>query len=189
MSYGKSAFERGLYSDAIEPFESVLKQDPKHTTAMEYLGRSYEGLNQLSKGLSYYREILQINPRNVNVLCLAASVYGRLHEFTTARKYVYNAQRVDPGNGLPNMIMAEIYENAVTYCSDKRTEKKLTYDDKLVYSFAQDELRKATKDPNYANEANRRIGQFEPLIPTKEDEFMHKNRNKTNDDCYSWINQ
>lgn len=191
MSYGKSAFERGLYGDVVQPFESVLKQDPKHTVAMEYLGRSYEGMNQLSKGLNYYREILQIDPRNVNVLCLAASVYGRLHEFNTARKYVNNAQRVDQGNGLPHMIMAEIYENAVTYCMDKRTGNDLKYDDKLVYSYAVDELKKATKDSNVSGEAKRRINQFEAalLLPSTEDKFMHKNRTTTNDECYSWINQ
>jgi tetratricopeptide (TPR) repeat protein len=188
-TYGVAAFERGLYKDALEPFEAILKKEPKNTMAMEYLGRSYEGLNQLRKALGYYREILQIEPRNVNVLCLTASVYGRLHEFTTARRYVQNAERVDPGNGLPHMIMAEIYENAVTYCTDQRNDQKITYDDKLVYEMAQNELKKATNDTNYANEAKRRIAQFEPLVPTAEDKFMHKNRSNTVEPCYSWISQ
>ena len=189
MEYGKAAFERGLYQEALEPFESVVKADPNNLIALEYMGRSHEGLNQLSRSLTYYKEILQIDARNVNVLCLTAAVYGRLHEFSTARRYMQNAQKVDPGNGLPNMIMAEIYENAVQFCMDQRTDKKLKYDDKLIYKYAQDEMRKATKDPNYASEASRRIKQFEPLVPTKEDIFMYKNRMTTNDPCYSWINQ
>jgi hypothetical protein len=102
---------------------------------------------------------------------------------------VQNAQKIDPGNGLPNMIMAEIYENTIQFCMDKRTDKKLKYDDKLVYKFSQDELKKATKDPNYASEASRRINQLEGLVPSKEDYFMYKNRMATNDPCYSWINQ
>ena len=189
LEYGKAAFERGLYQEALEPFESVVKADPNNLIALEYMGRSHEGLNQLSRSLTYYKEILQIDARNVNVLCLTAAVYGRLHEFSTARRYMQNAQKVDPGNGLPNMIMAEIYENAVQFCMDQRTDKKLKYDDKLIYKYAQDEMRKATKDPNYASEASRRIKQFEPLVPTKEDIFMYKNRMTTNDPCYSWINQ
>jgi tetratricopeptide (TPR) repeat protein len=188
-TYGVAAFERGLYKDALEPFEAILKKEPKNTMAMEYLGRSYEGLNQLSKALGYYREILQIEPRNVNVLCLTASVYGRLHEFTTARRYVHNAERVDPGNGLPHVIMAEIYENAVTYCTDQRSDQKITYDDKLVYEMAQTELKKAANDPNYAKDAKRRIEQFQPLVPTPEDKFMHKNRSNTVESCYSWISK
>ncbi len=187
--YGREAFESGLYRDAIQPFDTLLRRDPRNALAMEYLGRCYEGLNQLSKALSYYKDILQIDPKSINVLCLTASVYGRLSNFTTARRYVRNAQRVDPGNGLPHMIMAEIYENSVQYCSEQRKENKITYDDKLVYRFAQDELRKATKDSNYASEAKRRIKQFDALIPTKEDLFMHKNRKETNEKCYEWINQ
>jgi tetratricopeptide (TPR) repeat protein len=191
MNYGKAAFERGLYDEAIAPFNSVLEQDPKDVVAMEYLGRCYESLNQPNKALGYYREILQIEPRNVNVLCLTASVYGRLHEFKTARNYVRTAERVDGGNGLPHMIMAEIYENTVTYCMDNRSDNELKYDDKLVYSYAVDELRKATKDPTVAGEAKRRINQFEAalLLPSTEDKFMHKNRTTTNEPCYSWINE
>jgi tetratricopeptide (TPR) repeat protein len=189
MRYGKAAFERGLYQKAIEPFEQVLKQDPKNTAAMEYIGRCYEGLNQLSKALTYYKNILQIDPKNLNVLCLTASVYGRLNDFETARRYVYNAERVDPGSGLPHVIMAEVYENAITYCSEKRSDKKLSYDDKLVYSYAQDELRKATKDPVYGPDAQKRMVQFDTLIPSTEDYFMHKNRKTTTDKCYNWINQ
>jgi tetratricopeptide (TPR) repeat protein len=187
--YGKAAFESGLYTKAIEPFQNILAQDERNIMASEYMGRSYEGLNQLSKALTYYKNILEIDPKNVNVLCLSASVYGRLSNFTTARRYVKNAQRVDPGNGLPHMIMAEIYENSVIYCSEKRKENKITYDDKLVYSLAQEELKKATKDPNYATEAKRRINQFDPLIPSTEDKFMHKNRSKTTEKCYDWINE
>lgn len=189
MEYAKEAFQRGLYLKAIEPFEQVLFLEAKNTVAMEYLGRCYEGLNQLSKSLSYYRNILQIEPKNVNVLCLTASVYGRLHDFKTARRYVGNAKRVDRGNGLPHLIMAEIYENAIQFCSDKRGDNKLSYDDKLVYKLAQDELKKATKDPNYAGDAKRRIKQFESLVPTTEDYFMHKNRKTTKEPCYDWINQ
>ncbi len=189
MNYGRAAYNAGLYSDAINPFTNVVKKEPKNLVALEYLGRCYEALNQHGKALAYYKEILQLDARNVNVVCLTASVYGRLNEFTTARRYVQNAQKVDPGNGLPYMIMAEIYENAVQYCTDKRAETQLKYDDKLVYSYAQDELRKAAKDPNYAGEATRRIKQFDSLIPSTEDKFMNKNRNTTNDPCYSWINQ
>ncbi len=187
MSYGKTLFERGEYEKAIKPFKSVLNQDSKNTAALEYLGRSYEGLNQLTKALQSYRKILEIDPKNVNVLCLTASVYGRLNNFTTARSFVNKAKRIDPDNGLPYMIMAEIYENAVQYCSDQRRENKLTYDDKLVYRLAQEELKKATKDPTYAQTARRRINQLSTLVPTKEDLFMHKNRLQPREKCYSWI--
>ncbi|RMD98441.1 MAG: hypothetical protein D6814_07560 [Calditrichaeota bacterium] len=87
------------------------------------------------------------------------------------------------------MIMAEVYENAVNYCSNKRKKKEFTYDDKLVYRLAAEEYKKATRDPNYAADARRRLKQIEPLLPTKEDYFMHKNRLTPKDPCYQWIKQ
>jgi len=187
MSYGKALFERGSYKDALVPFNSAITQQPKNTTALEYIGRCYEGLNQLSTALRYYKNILQIEPKNVNVTCLAASVYSRLNDFTTARSYVNKAERIDPESGLPHMVMSEVYENAVTYCSNKRNDNKFTYEDKLVYRLSQEELRKAARDPNYASDAKRRIGQLESLVPTTEDLFMHQNRLMPKDACYNWI--
>ncbi|MFZ0388896.1 MAG: hypothetical protein WAN36_00440, partial [Calditrichia bacterium] len=87
----------------------------------------------------------------------------------------------------PNVIMAEIYENAADYCMKKRGDNKFEYDDKVVYLKAQDELRKATKDPAYAADAQRRINQLQPLVPTKEDLFMHNNRTDPKGGCYDWI--
>ena len=189
MRYAKATFERGLYRESLRPFQIIVKQDRRNTVALEYMGRCYEGLNRLSKSIKYYKKILGIDPKNTKVMCLLASVYGRLNSFTTARSYVYKALRVDPGNGLPHMIMAEVYENSIQYCSDKRSEKNLSYDDKLVYRLAQLELKKAAKDPEYTSSARRRINQLETLVPTKSDLFMHKNRLKTRDKCYGWINK
>jgi tetratricopeptide (TPR) repeat protein len=187
INYAKTLFERGEYKEATAPFLSAHNQDKKNIVALEYLGRCSEGLNQLNKSLDYYKQILDVNPQNLNVLCLTASVYSRLNNFTTGRTYVNRAIRVDAESGLPYMIMAEIYENAVQYCSEKRGDRKLTYDDKLVYKFAQDALRKAAKDPEYAQQAERRINALNTLVPSKEDLFMQKNRMQTREPCYNWI--
>ncbi|MEJ2634437.1 MAG: hypothetical protein P8184_03985 [Calditrichia bacterium] len=189
MRYAKAAFERGLYEKSLKVFKQIVKLEPKNTTAMEYIGRDYESLNQLQSALRSYKEILQIEPKNAKVMSLIASIYGRLNEFVTARSYVDKAIRVAPGDGLPYMIMGEVYENAVTYCQNKRTKDKFTYDDKLVYRLAQEEYKKAAKDPNYESDAKRRVTQLEPLLPTKEDLFMQKNRLTPKDPCYSWINK
>ncbi|NOX37298.1 MAG: tetratricopeptide repeat protein [Calditrichaeota bacterium] len=189
LRYGKEAFNVGNYEEALRPFRAILKVDPKNTLAMEYIGRSYEGLNQLGNAIRAYKDILKIEPKNVKVMSLIASVYARMNNFTSARSYVNRAKRLEPNNGLPYMIMAEIYETAVNYCSNKRKKKEFTYDDKLVYRLAAEEYKKAARDPNYAGDAKRRLKQLETLLPTKEDYFMHKNRLKPKDPCYKWINQ
>ncbi len=120
-------------------------------------------------------------------MSLIASVYAVMNDFTSAMVYVNKAKRIDPKNGLPYMVAAEVYESAVTYCSNKRGKKEFTYDDKLVYKRAADEYKKAMRDPNYASDAKKRLKQLANLIPTKEDYFLHSNRMKPKDKCYSWI--
>lgn len=187
--YGKAAFDRGLYEDALRPFRTILRKEPNNTRVMEYMGRTYEALNRMRDAIEMYKMILKIEPKNTKVMCLIASVYSQLNEFSTARFWANKAKRIDPGYGLPYMVMAEVYENAVTYCSDRREKKQFTYDDKLVYRLASEEYQKAARDPNYAADASRRIKQLETLLPTKEDLFMQKNRLTPRDPCYSWITQ
>lgn len=187
--YGKEALDVGKYQDAIGPFKEILTVNPRHTTAMEYLGRCYEAIGQKNTALKYYNDILRIDPRNIKVICLIASVYNSQNNFVTARSTVNKAHRIDPNHGLPFMIMGEIYENAVNYCTNQRTKRTTEYDDKLVYRLAVEEYKKAARDPNYTADGNRRASQLENanLLPTKEDYFMHKNRLNPKDDCYSWI--
>jgi len=185
--YGKEAFLVGKYEEAIAPFKSIVGEDPRHVTALEYIGRSYEALGQMNQAIKYYNDILKIEPKNIKIMCLMASVYGRQDQFTRARSFVRKAMQIDPGHGLPHMVMGEIYENAVTYCSNQREKRETTYDDKLVYRMASEEYKKAARDPNYASDANHRMQQLQNLLPTKEDYFMHKNRLNPREECYSWI--
>ncbi len=187
MRFGKEAYNAGEYEKAIEAFKAVLKVDPKNTTALEYLGRSYEGLSRYTDAIRTYKQILKIEPKNVKIMSLIASVYAVMNDFTSAMVYVNKAKRIDPKNGLPYMVAAEVYESAVTYCSNKRGKKEFTYDDKLVYKRAADEYKKAMRDPNYASDAKKRLKQLANLVPTKEDYFLHSNRMKPKDKCYSWI--
>lgn len=185
--YGKEAFDAGFYKDATEPFKVILAINNRNTSAMEYLGRSYEALNQISNAIEIYKDILQVEPRNTKIMCMIASVYARQNQFTSARTYVRKAISIDASNGLPYMVMGEVYENAVNYCSNQRSKKELTYDDKLVYQKAVGEYHKAERDPNYAADAKRRANQLRNLVPTKEDYFMQKNRSEPREECYSWM--
>jgi tetratricopeptide (TPR) repeat protein len=187
--YGKEAFDAGHYKDAIRPFKSILVRDSRNTSAMEYIGRSYEAMNNKNMAISIYKDILKIQPKNLNVMCLIASIYSSQNQFTTARSYVNQARRIDPGDGMPYLVMAGVYENAVTYCQSSRAKRELTYDDKLVYKKAVDEYNKAERDPNYKADANRRASQLSNanLLPSKEDYFMHNNRMEPKEECYSWM--
>ena len=186
--YGKAAFEANEYTKAMRAFRAILAVDPKNVEAMTYIGRSYEGLDQTSRAIKTYKKILNIDPKNLNTLCSIADLYSRLNNFQTARTYVRKALKINPNFGLAYMIMGSIYENAVSYCSDKRGKAGYTYDDKLVFERAIAEYRKAAKrDPNVASSAKSRIKMLEPFKRTQEEIFLHNNRKKITDPCYSWI--
>ena len=187
--FGRAAYEAGEYDKAIQAYTSVLEQDPANTEALRYIARSYEGKEQFANALKNYKAVLDLEAEDLNVMCSIASVYARTRDFTTARAYVRRVQRIDASFGWSYMVMGEIYENSVAKCSDERDKRGYTYDDKLVFQLAQDEYRKAARDPNVAASASLRVKQLEPFVPTKADLHMHSNRTDINDSCYSWIGQ
>lgn len=186
--YGITAYESGKYQKAIRAFKAVLASDPKNIEAMSYIGRSYESMDRLNDAISIYKKILNIDPNRLNTICAIAMVYARKNDFPTARSYVHRALRKDVNYGLAYMVMGEIYENAVNYCSNQRKKKGYTYDDKLVFELARKEYRKAMKrDPNMVEQAQNRFELLEPFVRTHADTHMHSGRNTLKEPCYRWI--
>ena len=186
--YGITAYESGKYHKAIRAFKAVLASDSKNIEAMSYIGRAYESLDQLNDAILIYKEILKIDPNRLNTLCAIATVYARKQDFPTARSYVNRAIRKDVNYGLAYMVMGEIYENALSYCSRQRKKKDYSYDDKLVFELARNEYQKAIKhDPNVAAQAQNRYELLEPFVRTQADTHMHSGRDTLKESCYRWI--
>ncbi len=187
LRYGKAALEAGEYAEAERAFQTIIAKEPDHNEALIYLGRTYEGMGKLPTAIKMYKKVIEKDPQNINVLCSIASAYSQMNRFGRARAYVLKAKRINPGAGLPYMVMGEIYESAVNYCSGKRNKKGYTYDDKLVFEKARAEYKKAARDPNYAASANTRYNQLKPFIRTREDQHLHSYRKTIKDGCYSWL--
>ena len=154
---------------------------------MALKAKSYEGLNQMSDAIKIYKDVLQLKPKDIKTLCSIARAYSQLNNFSAARSNVLQAMRIDNGNGEPYMVMAQIYEDAVDYCSGKRDDNEYTYDDKLVFEKARGEYAKAKRDANFASTASTRYSNLAVLVPTREEVFMKNNRKTIKDGCYSWI--
>ena len=187
MRYGSEAYVIGDYNASLEAANAVITVDAQHTEAINLKARSYEGLNQTSEAIKVYKEILQLNPTDIKTLCSIGRAYSHLRNFSAARSNVLQAKRIDSGNGEPYMVMAQIYEDAVDYCSGKREENDYTYEDKLVFERARDEYKKAQRDANFASTASTRYNNLAALVPTQEEIFMKNNRKTIKDNCYNWI--
>lgn len=186
LKYGHEALLNGKYNEALGAFRSVLKVDAKHKDAMMSIARSYEGLNNISAAIAAYKDLLRVDPQNISALCAIARDYLLTNNFSAASNYAYQAKRIDPNNGEPYMVMGEVYENAVSYCTGKRSSRDYTYDDKLVFEKARAEYARARRDPNFASIAGSRYDGLAPFVRSKEDKFMHQ-RDELKDNCYSWI--
>ncbi len=187
FKYGKAAYEAGEYRAALMPLNKVIDNNPKNIKAHEIIALCDESLEQYSHAIAEYKKIVEIEPDNAEIMCSIANDYKFLNQFQNGKYWVNKALQAKPGFGLAYIIMAEIYESAVTYCQNK-DQRKRKYDDGLVYEKAMNEYQKASKDPNYKSDANRRINNLKPYLPTDEEKFMNQNRKTLKEDCYnSWI--
>ena len=187
LKYGKAAYNAGQYQAALIPLNKVIAKDPKNEQAHELIARCDESLQKYSEAIAEYKKILEIEPGNAEIMCNIANDYRNLNQFSNGQYWVNRALQAKPGYGLAHMIMAEIYESAVTYCQNKENRKR-KYDDGLVYQKAFDEYQKAAQDPNFRSDARQRINSLKPYLPTDEETFMNQNRKQLKEECYiSWI--
>lgn len=187
LKYGKAAYNAGQYQAALIPLNKVIGKDPKNKQAHELIARCDESLQKYTDAISEYKKILETEPGNAEVMCNIANDYRNLNQFSNGRYWVNRALQAKPGYGMAHMIMAEIYESAVTYCQNKENRKR-KYDDGLVYQKALEEYQKAAQDPNFRSDARQRINSLKPYLPTDEETFMNQNRKQLKEECYtSWI--
>ena len=187
FKYGKAAYNAGEYKAALTPLLAVINKNPDHQEAHELIAMCDESLEKYNDAIAEYKKVLEIEPDNAKIMCAIASDYRNLNQFPNAQYWVNRALQVKPGFGLAHMIMAEVYESAVTYCQNQDNRKR-KYDDGLVYKLAKNEYEKAMKDPNYKADARRRINNLKPYLPTEEETFMNQNRENLKEACYtSWI--
>ncbi len=183
----KVAVKSGKYKMALEPLNKILTTKP---TKAAYLLRAeaYENLNEYTKAIADYKKALKLKPNDPDIMLKIADNYRSMNQFSKAKYWIYKALKAKPGYGLAHIMMGSIYETAVPYCQEKSHRKKTTYEDKLVYRKAYYEYKKAAKDPAFRSMALKKQEIIKPFIPTKEDEFMHKN-DKIKSPCYQWINK
>ncbi|RMF64961.1 MAG: hypothetical protein D6743_08625 [Calditrichaeota bacterium] len=119
-------------------------------------------------------------------MCGISRAYKDLGNYVTARSYARRALRTNSAYGLGWIALGEVYEASAESCVEKK-KGKVEFNDKLVYELAAIQYRKALKDPEFSQEAERHLGYLQAVLPTKEDKFMHKGQKKPVGPCYAWI--
>lgn len=186
FSYAEVAASAGNFKEALPPFNKVISKNP---SSRAYIARAkvYENLGQNNNAINDLKEVIKLEPDNVNIMLRVAENYRINNNFSSAKYWVNKTLQKKRGYGNAYISMGLIYEAAVSYCLDKKKDGKLVFEDKLVYELAAKEYIKAKKDPLSARAAKTKHNNVIPFLPTKEDRFMHKN-DKIKSPCYtSWI--
>lgn len=184
---GRQYFTRQLFEKAEPQFRAFTQKKPDDIMALEYLAASLQNQEKYEQAINVYQTILNKKADHNKAMCEIALCLKFQKKFSQARTYVKKALAIDNSFGYAYIALGEIYEACADNCIEKRGKSKTTFDDKLVYQLAYDQYRKATEDPSYSSDAQRKVNYVKPLLPTTEDNFMNKNRTKAQGACYSWI--
>lgn len=181
--FGKAAVQNGQYQKAIEPLSKCI-ENKKDEQTLGLRANAYENLNQLSNAIDDYKQILELDPDDADVMLNISFNYSSLNNFESADYWINRALRARPGYGMAYIVRGELFEMAVSYCQDQRG--KDSYEDKLVYEKAYAEYEKAKRDAAFISKAKTKLNNLKPFLPTTEDKFMHKN-DKIESACYDFL--
>lgn len=185
FAYAEAASSAGNFKEALTPYNKVITKKP---SARAYIARAkvYENLGQNKNAINDLKEVIKLEPDNVNIMLRIAENYRINNTFSSAKYWVNKALQKKRGYGAAYISMGLIYEAAVSYCLDQK-DGNMKFEDKLVYELASKQYKLAKKDPLSAREAKTKLSNVQPFLPTKEDRFMNK-KGKIKSPCYtSWI--
>ena len=117
---GEFYFEKDHYSEALDIFLSLLKEDGGHEL-LEKIAYSYQCLGDFEKALDYYKKAELVTKPRSWLFNKIAFCYRRLEKHDSAIKYYQESEKIDPENlyiqtslGQANMEKGD-FETALKY--------------------------------------------------------------------------
>ncbi|MCA9730527.1 MAG: tetratricopeptide repeat protein [Deferribacteres bacterium] len=177
------------WNNAINYMKKILALTPTDVSARKDLAFFYKTNEQFQDAINEYATILKNDPNNAEILTEQADCYKELRDLSRARSIARKALRAESGYGKANIIIAQCYELTVDKCQRDANRAGANYYDKLAYEMASTEYDKALRDMRVADLARSYKDALVPVLPTKGDKFLHKNKKLTDPaaDCYHWM--
>jgi len=116
---GQSYMKKGLYEDAIQEFQSVLKLRPD-AEDHNNLGLSFQRIGKYDQAILHLRESIALNPQKIEANINLATALFESGQVNEAIAYMKRAQRMDPDFRNISLMLGTIYmrsghtKNAIT---------------------------------------------------------------------------
>ena len=106
------------YKLRIAEEEKIVARDPKNGQVWNQLANDYFDTDQAQKAVNAYARVLELNPKNPNVLTDQGIMYRKIGWYDKAIANFEKAQTIDPGH------LQSLYNLGVVYLQDLKQPEK-----------------------------------------------------------------
>jgi TolB-like protein/Tfp pilus assembly protein PilF len=125
------------YDAAIASFEKARQSAPKTSDALEGLALVSRRKGEWQLSLEYFRQAIEIDPRNTSLLDLYGQTYVELREYSFALKVYDQLLEISPDNVEALVSKAEIYQCAANFSEAATLLSRVPSDPSSEYFFIQ----------------------------------------------------
>lgn len=198
FDYGMALLEQGQNEAALEQLTLYSGKVVDDIDGWQALSKIHANLGNFSASIDAQTKIMELQlgsemeefkKQLPSTFVGIGSNYLNLGKWSKARKYAYKALEQSPGFGPAYVLLGNIYYQA----ADAASGASPKYNDKLVYTIAYGQYRKASKsdDPESRSDGERWMSALKggELIPSKEERFMHSRDSRPKGEKYAWIGE
>lgn len=163
--YHKECTEDPLYEKLVKQYDAVSPSaDTKLyvATVLFKKGKDEEAYQYLEE--AYKLETMPYKKSNLGFRI--GVILKKKGQYSRARTYLLNALKLNPSNGKPHLVIADMYHDSAKNCGKDNFHKR------AVYWLAAKEAKKAShKDPTLQKLVNQTVASYEAKAPTRKEIF------------------
>ncbi|MFC0603708.1 tetratricopeptide repeat protein [Winogradskyella pulchriflava] len=171
--YYKQCTEDELYETLVKQYDNVAPSaDTKVYVATVLLKKEKD-----EEAYQYLEEAYRLETdayKKSNLAFRIGVIYKNKGHYSKARTNLLDALKLNPSNGKPHLLIAEMYNDSAKNCG------KDNFHQRAVYWLAAQEAEKASRvDPTLQKWVNQAVANYEAKAPTKEEIFLSGLAGKT----------
>jgi hypothetical protein len=156
-----------LYEKLAKQYDEVLSSADSKFFVAEILiknGKTEEGYHYMLAGY----KLLEDNPFKKSKMAIKMGLFMKnKKQYNKARSFLLDALKLNPSNGKPHLIIAQMYANSAKNCGKDNFHKR------AVFWLAAKEAKKASRvDPTLQKLVNQSVANYEAKAPSTEDIFL-----------------